>query len=1205
MAHASATDGSDGRAGSVIQAETGRTDFVNIPDAGLLFTGDFRRHGPDLVLTGHDGRRHIVPNYFADEKHPALVAPNGASLSGELVELLAGSPAPGEYAQALPTAPANSIGKIEKVVGHVVVMRNGTAVALNVGDAVYQSDVIQTGSNSSVGISFPDGTALNLVANTRMVLNEYSFDPNGGSNGALFSLVEGTFAFIAGNVAHTGHMKIETPVATLGIRGTTGLVQEVAAINSNLGHVTYSFAVADDYGTNRHGRYDLIDRNGGVFATISETGYLTFVTPQGPGLPPLVTTELMTNSQLGFEQRIIQQVFQTLILSTDPNLTPPASPVVPGSGAPLFELNKPEDPLHEGDPAPLTTNIPAPSGATNSAAVTIDASTSSAPGEISSAITVDWISPTSGAWEAGANWNTFVPPAPQDAVDINAPVKVTLDTPAIIAGLTIGSAAILNIVGGGYLTVSSSIDNSGTIQLNSTGVDPTLAIDGTVFMEGGGRVLMAGPTAEILIVAVPGTGADLANADNTIVGSGTIGQGDGALTLTNGADGIIAAAGGTLIVNTGNPVSNSGTMIAVGGGTLQIYDVIDNFGFMGAGVGGKLLLTDAGITGAAGSAIINFGMIEVAGSAVLTSDVAINTAATLQIDPDTTLTLMRTVIIGGAITNGGTIDVTGSSALFGNAVLSGGAVTVESAQILLLNNATLDGTTLGNSGTIGVGGTLTLTDTTMIDGVVVNTGTIDVIGSSTINGGASLDGGQVTVTGGSTLVLDDVDVAGATFTNHGTIKIDFSDALTLSSVTVDGGTINDGSGVLGATIEVSGSSQISDANLDNGGVTIDAHQTLTLNNDTVTGTSFTGSGSGATLALDNVTASDVALTGDNGTLTIDNSGTLTFVTAASTIQSANLTNEGRFDSLQIDDVKVTLDDTMVSGGSITETGVHAQINIDAGNAARLENTQLTLSNHSVVGAVLVAGTLIIGGDVTIAGTGTFTIADGGTLVFGGSVPSAETVAFSGATGALILGEPSNFHGQIAGFAGTAANAAASNEIVLSNFDPASLGDTASYSSGTGLTTLTVYDQSNASLTDTLYFVGDYTDNNTTSDFKFVQNGGDLEIFDPPPTNSVIGSPAGAMTASNTISVSIGGPGNDHFVFAPGVGADTIGHSNTQQDTIEFHSFVSVKSMHLWSMIPTDAHADAAIEPGHHDSLAMPGMAASYLEAHLQSLAHLH
>ena len=129
----------------------------------------------------------------------------------------------------------NSIGKIEKVVGDVTVVRNGVAVALHIGDAVFKSDVVQTGSQSMAGIGFPDGTALNLVANTRMALSDYFYDPNGTSNSALFSLVEGTFQFIAGKVAHTGDMKIATPMATMGIRGTTGFVEEhVGAVTSNL-----------------------------------------------------------------------------------------------------------------------------------------------------------------------------------------------------------------------------------------------------------------------------------------------------------------------------------------------------------------------------------------------------------------------------------------------------------------------------------------------------------------------------------------------------------------------------------------------------------------------------------------------------------------------------------------------------------------------------------------------------------------------------------------------------------------------------------------------------------------------------------------------------------------------------------------------------------------------------------------------------------
>jgi hypothetical protein len=58
-----------------------------------------------------------------------------------------------------------------------------------------------------------------------MALNEFVYDPNGKSNSTLFSLSKGTFTFIAGKVARTGDMKIDTPVATMGIRGTTPHVE--------------------------------------------------------------------------------------------------------------------------------------------------------------------------------------------------------------------------------------------------------------------------------------------------------------------------------------------------------------------------------------------------------------------------------------------------------------------------------------------------------------------------------------------------------------------------------------------------------------------------------------------------------------------------------------------------------------------------------------------------------------------------------------------------------------------------------------------------------------------------------------------------------------------------------------------------------------------------------------------------------------------
>jgi hypothetical protein len=93
------------------------------------------------------------------------------------------------------------------------------------GDLVYRGDVIQTGADGALSITFADGTTFNVSRNARMAVNEFVYDPNGHANSSLMSLTKGTFTFIAGNVAHTGDMKVDTPVGTMGIRGTAPRVE--------------------------------------------------------------------------------------------------------------------------------------------------------------------------------------------------------------------------------------------------------------------------------------------------------------------------------------------------------------------------------------------------------------------------------------------------------------------------------------------------------------------------------------------------------------------------------------------------------------------------------------------------------------------------------------------------------------------------------------------------------------------------------------------------------------------------------------------------------------------------------------------------------------------------------------------------------------------------------------------------------------------
>ena len=106
------------------------------------------------------------------------------------------------------------------VTGNATAVRNGVSVVLNVGDAVYKNDVVQTGSNSTVGIAFTDASAFNMNADGRIVLNEFIYDPNGTSNSTLLSLVQGAATFVSGQIAKSGEMNVQTPASTMGIRGT-------------------------------------------------------------------------------------------------------------------------------------------------------------------------------------------------------------------------------------------------------------------------------------------------------------------------------------------------------------------------------------------------------------------------------------------------------------------------------------------------------------------------------------------------------------------------------------------------------------------------------------------------------------------------------------------------------------------------------------------------------------------------------------------------------------------------------------------------------------------------------------------------------------------------------------------------------------------------------------------------------------------------
>src|ERR1700688_4634192 len=110
----------------------------------------------------------------------------------------------------------SAIGKLKVVSGSVTIFRANNVIAQPaVGDWVHEGDLIETGIDGLVVITFADGTAFQLSASARLVLDEFNCEAGSSSNSALFRVLKGAFAFIAGKVASTGRLIIETPVGEI------------------------------------------------------------------------------------------------------------------------------------------------------------------------------------------------------------------------------------------------------------------------------------------------------------------------------------------------------------------------------------------------------------------------------------------------------------------------------------------------------------------------------------------------------------------------------------------------------------------------------------------------------------------------------------------------------------------------------------------------------------------------------------------------------------------------------------------------------------------------------------------------------------------------------------------------------------------------------------------------------------------------------
>lgn len=111
--------------------------------------------------------------------------------------------------------------------GHVRIERGTASLGVKVGDPVQEKDRIVVQAGSSVGISMNDETLLSIGQNSAMVIDRYSFNPVTREGQVETSMLKGTFRFVTGLIGrlHPEAIKVQTPTATMGIRGTDFIVE--------------------------------------------------------------------------------------------------------------------------------------------------------------------------------------------------------------------------------------------------------------------------------------------------------------------------------------------------------------------------------------------------------------------------------------------------------------------------------------------------------------------------------------------------------------------------------------------------------------------------------------------------------------------------------------------------------------------------------------------------------------------------------------------------------------------------------------------------------------------------------------------------------------------------------------------------------------------------------------------------------------------
>ncbi len=116
-----------------------------------------------------------------------------------------------------------AIGKVMQVERKVEATYIDVPRPLRTSSPMFFNDTVKTHANARFKATLDDGTELTLGENARLKIDDFVYDPSGAEGELSVRVLAGAFLFVGGQVESIpgNRVKIQTPVGTLGIRGTT------------------------------------------------------------------------------------------------------------------------------------------------------------------------------------------------------------------------------------------------------------------------------------------------------------------------------------------------------------------------------------------------------------------------------------------------------------------------------------------------------------------------------------------------------------------------------------------------------------------------------------------------------------------------------------------------------------------------------------------------------------------------------------------------------------------------------------------------------------------------------------------------------------------------------------------------------------------------------------------------------------------------